>query len=1772
ECTELKLLEAVLPTQLLAAQRCHVEAIVEKLLAEMRKPEECSGTALGWFGRTFLPDWSSRGAKLPARLMKELHGSADFEVAEPPQKVAVQIQGGLVGLVLKGAGGLDLLSLSLGQAKLEAKVAAGVDHRGHNSASWRLEATLGFLEASHLGREVISRKREHGDEQQPQQSQQQQQQQQQHWSMHLCIESMLEPTQNLLGVSFSLLPMEIFLPPGLIGDLLAFVEPPPDLPELPSAQPVPLVGAGPLPGVERTASAMLLPSNPVRAKQYAGLVYERIPDKVHVDITLASPTLHVPVAGLGTAIVSLGQLSIGTPVPCEFSDLTLGVHLSSTVLRVDSVCGGVFDVVQPVCVRIVFRQQETADALRASVIVDAGKLSLFVSPESLQLLLAVPQAITDILSAPSRGDPKLGTSVQTALEPPHAVEDSNATWTVMFGEEFAALKRAQELQAKPYRADLVVNFEDMSLAVSDSVLPILRLQLQVLPPGLTLKSEGDLTSLSLADAGLSVDVLNPRHGAWEPLLERFNFGVQVASDAGRQSTEVQLVAHGPLLVNLIPTPLRLIGSIGSVFAASLSPSQVAEAPHGSRGQKFRIINLCDMPLELAFSGENGKVVLASVAPSGSQWVGLDKLLLSMSPRHVTVRLPGGGMSEPLLLEQSGAVVVPDSQEAVVAELLTPEPTHRLLLLAPPLRVHNQTDLTLAVRFHSQQCDAIVPQSTTATCDGSLLGQNLWFGVRCISSAGADIAQTSLFLQSTSSSGGVAGQSLGSVQLPPNGFCAVPLAALSGATGSSRAWLSLRPVGHSGLDFCKVVEVGLGLDVQGVTVREPCSSGYPASDTQQPQERDSSRGDCQPCFAVCRRGGAAIAIGGVGQPEPLNSARKEDHTFHFACESQTRTVLQPSPLAITTVALKPTMVLLNALPIGNLTASFQPVNGLSRLHHHQDVQVPPLCRFNLYNIGVEELTAGLKFSARLEGGAPWSTPVSLTGDAVLAPTRSPARGLLQPGGSVGEAQQVLLEVRQSSGGAAAGVVLEALGRGELRLSCPNWLVDRTGFESDGRGSFEVRYKGAPLPTAKGITLLHTDCFERSCDLVLREASGRSSTFNLKVPPNFLGFNWDTSIGALTLSLRIGGIKSSGLLGASCQECTLSPWLVLTNSTAEDMELRFPQGGQLLKLAAGESKAHHPAMKRDSGGSTDPELLETSFCFRPAGASWHSQSGSNWSSPVLCSDGAAGSSPFSLPLLDEFQNPKVWSADVAPSRGAMAVTLRPGSDFAAANRASKRVSLAVQPISSSGQKEQLIRVAPGAAAVPIGWATPFAGKRSRAVDVIVDGKVHRIDDLRRTAVLRLRGEARLAIRIARTGETTLLSLIDDGTAIPEGVGLRRGATQASVSTVASGTAGGFLHVEVKLGQLGVSLIDEGPPEPQELLFLSLDMLRLDYLQDARQDSEELRVAISQVQVACQLPGHTDGEAADRLSLWRERPAVILANHRRGGEACLQLQLRREATSSRDLLLPFAELVLDRLDITIDDSWLQPLSCWLDRAVGAGLDAFGVPADELMARAGKPITEDYVVPQLPSVVQAEDVKISALDLNVWCDLNLRSLGFLPGYVRGALQVLSFSDSFTLDGARLKLPANELPPHRGSLEDYVEAIASGYTTDLLKNMGRLLGKSSLLNLPKVPLRLGGAAVALVGDGLSSATGEAVSLFRNLALDPNYAARKRRNREERQIHNAGDGFLEAGRSLAEGVEGLFDVFRKPVQGAREGGFKGFVTGIGVGLAGTVVKPLAAVG
>eukprot|EP00434_Breviolum_minutum_P030265 symbB.v1.2.026771.t1/scaffold2699.1/size140064/6 len=277
----------------------------------------------------------------------------------------------------------------------------------------------------------------------------------------------------------------------------------------------------------------------------------------------------------------------------------------------------------------------------------------------------------------------------------------------------------------------------------------------------------------------------------------------------------------------------------------------------------------------------------------------------------------------------------------------------------------------------------------------------------------------------------------------------------------------------------------------------------------------------------------------------------------------------------------------------------------------------------------------------------------------------------------------------------------------------------------------------------------------------------------------------------------------------------------------------------------------------------------------------------------------------------------------------------------------------------------------------------------------------------------------------------------------------------------------------------------------------------------------------------------------------------------------------------VIPHAEIALDAADLTVDDGWLDPLAEFLSQA----RVVYHVPnggCDEDLAHflrlAGRPIVEDYVAPKCPRIVQVDALHVSSIRLAVWCSMRLQNVRFLPSYVRAAIRLISLSGRFTLDGAAVTLPKRSLPVYRGSLQDFARSLAAEYTVNLLRNLGTVLGKSSVLKLPRAPLKLAGTAMSLVTDGVGLAAGEAAALLNELTFDEEFVARQRQQQGVKQIRGIGDGVVEAGKSIAQGVEGLLDVVKKPVQGARSSGLGGFFAGVGVGVAGSLVKPVSRLG
>eukprot|EP00435_Cladocopium_sp_Y103_P046608 s478_g13.t1 len=168
--------------------------------------------------------------------------------------------------------------------------------------------------------------------------------------------------------------------------------------------------------------------------------------------------------------------------------------------------------------------------------------------------------------------------------------------------------------------------------------------------------------------------------------------------------------------------------------------------------------------------------------------------------------------------------------------------------------------------------------------------------------------------------------------------------------------------------------------------------------------------------------------------------------------------------------------------------------------------------------------------------------------------------------------------------------------------------------------------------------------------------------LPSPTSWASFFWDTPCGYFALCLQVSEVDDG--LDGRCQVITLRPRLVLTNSSAADLELLL-QEGRLLRLASGQSIEAHwrPTGDLESGSGA-------TLRFRPLPSEG---SLGPWSGLIPCSDSWAGTFAVAISEATSSAVPEVWTVAIAPDCGALAVSLTQGSQFVARNSTASVLSL-------------------------------------------------------------------------------------------------------------------------------------------------------------------------------------------------------------------------------------------------------------------------------------------------------------------------------------------------------------------------------------------------------------------------------------------------------------------------------------------------------------------
>eukprot|EP00929_Paragymnodinium_shiwhaense_P071376 TRINITY_DN36299_c0_g1_i1.p1 TRINITY_DN36299_c0_g1~~TRINITY_DN36299_c0_g1_i1.p1 ORF type:complete len:2567 (+),score=549.68 TRINITY_DN36299_c0_g1_i1:191-7891(+) len=1703
------------------------------------------------------------------QLLEEAEENCKYEDVDLPQCYNFEFVLGKMALDLIDDQWSDevqrqLMSLALKDAVWTVNVGMATDHRGQDSAEWCMELSFGAFHAFHRTQAFFTfcppaeaRWLANMNDIQPIVDDSS-------CAAKLVVESKLREDMNLLGLLFEFSPVQIHMLPGVVELVLEFWRSPRIVVAAAQSQePEPEHNVDSASYDDfKDMGKQWISAHGDQAKKVAEQVYERIPDRLELKVNIASPILHVPVSGYGTAVLCLGQLSMVTPQPCAYDHIELEWLLDHTVVYARSLRNERFDMIQPVPITLGLEYRALDEENAVNVKISVKEMLLSVSPQALQILLCVPGAMMSIMYPKNPEPPKEEDEV-TALtsqsssratsvsapgphdEPSKTANENEASegpeakpsvvalgrrasdLAEVLGEKFntedgeniieVAARKVEQVRRKQFRLNLGIEWEAIDMTLADSIVPVMRLRIELMKPGLVMYQQSIpyFMTMKMPLVTMEMDLLNPRNGSWEPLAERFHFGLELERKPHGEelrSSHFVISGHEPLLLNLTPTAVKRASWIIPQFISSVTFGDTSAEGGEADGVKYRVVNLTDEPLELLFKSRHKEGLQTTIWPTGSNWESLDEWVLPHFSTAIAVRqcprtalgsAAKGHYSELLPLERVGAVPIPCS--GYIAELLTPGPSHRLLLLSTPLRVHNQTDLTLHVRFHDGAEHHVYPldMPPTRCCDAALIGHSL-----------PPYPVYSQFTERVMRGT----EEACALELPPNAVCAVPASALIRKGGERdnswrEAWMSVRTPGLSE-SFSEPQPVGLQRDAAAIH----CSSG---------------RGSVLPHRGVH-----------VGKPTEVV----------LTSETQASNSAFASRTLIATVALRPMLSMLNALPIGKLSVRYSQRDRSGNPPKWRTLEVPRFSCWNVYNFP-GAFRDGIVLQAKLEGDSscPWSSVIDFDKEAI-------AEALAQGG----EGAQ-MLELKQTESSAAAGVSVEIAGKQTLRFACPYWFIDRSGITSHAR---QLQHYGRNLPTDGGVTMMHSTVLEDPCELAMRSEHGEViSRTVFRLPPHWSVFRASAQNQPFVFCVQTDDIAPEDVLGAHCQVMTLRPRLVLTNSSESTIEVVFRD--IQLAISPGQSIHHHwhvPSHEEDNP--------VTKLKFRPKRTS-----PTKWSERVLCGDAGAGSMPFAIPKKDYNPNARhttsveIWTVELAPVRGALAVTFREGSDFAVLNQSSIKGSMFLRPADFDESLRSL--QIPHDKEVAYGWQKPFDGKQRRGVELIVRNKKIELEDVRQSLRRPYKG-LNLAIVITRVGTKTLMTLQD--LEPPSSAMAKRDSTGGSIFLSApSEKTGALLKVDIKVSRLGISIVEE-VPLARELLYIHFDLVRFTWSKNAS-DVRQFQLAISEAQVDCQFPKRLDGSSLVRRQeeslglMGNERPAVILANTAEGDRAFLHFFMQRGSTSSRDNLLQRVELRLDTLDLTIDDGWLEPLVRWHRDATNLpGSMNRGKALSEIQRTAGRSVLEGYSAPELPSIVQVDSMEIGGVNLTVWCALKLKTVRFLPRYVRAAIRLFSFSGTLTLDGAWVNLPERKIPPHRGSLGDFMRGLVSEYTLNLLHAGAQMFGKSSVLNLPRGTLKLGGAAVSFATDSFGMFAGEAASLLGQLTFDDEYIARQRQIREQKRISGFGDGMIEAGKSIAQGIEGIADIWRKPAEGAKKDGVAGFFSGLAHGTMSAIVKPMSNLG
>ncbi|XP_022802556.1 vacuolar protein sorting-associated protein 13D-like isoform X2 [Stylophora pistillata] len=448
----------------------------------------------------------------------------------------------------------------------------------------------------------------------------------------------------------------------------------------------------------------------------------------------------------------------------------------------------------------------------------------------------------------------------------------------------------------------------------------------------------------------------------------------------------------------------------------------------------------------------------------------------------------------------------------------------------------------------------------------------------------------------------------------------------------------------------------------------------------------------------------------------------------------------------------------------------------------------------------------------------------------------------------------------------------------------------------------------------------------------------------------------------------------------------------------------------------------------------------------------------------------------------------------------------------------------------------------------------------------------------------GSGCLGVKILADGPTRVLQITDclqqvrpsDDEAEKEWMLVERkgGMRQPIVSSLGTERDCSALEVQVRLvGGIGVSVINS---VPEELVFINLEQIEVDYLRSSK--LETLEGSIGRIQI-------------DNQMFASQLPVLLFPSIPEKGskEETLSKQPSLRVSASKEpCRLPNVE-IFKALDVSLRKMTLQIEELLLLKL----LQFFGyVQQDDDIAGANQEEDECLYATQRPTLPSSsgslkryyfEHVQLNSTQIK----LSVSSAGRLPEDLQSLKSSLGLI-LVNLEDATVDLESFSRSHPFDTLSSYLDSISKHYTEEIFSQKIAIVGSVDLLGNPMGLLNdvssgleglvkrgnVGGLFVNVahgVSDSAAKITGSLSDGLWNASMDSKFQESRDAMRAER-FSSSKDHFVAGVKGLGMGiVGGLTSIVTQPIEGAHTAGLSGFISGIGKGIVGTVTKPTAGV-